>query len=214
MKQTGNLLIIGDSYSTFEGYIPEGFSIYYKNPPCPYTDLTKVEETWWHQFVKKTNGNLVLNSSFSGSTVCNTGYDGKIVKQTSFLGRLKTLIDEHFFEENKIDTVIVFGGTNDSWANSPIGSIKYSDWTEEDELAFLPAFGELLALVKEKAPDASLITVINTELKDEIVSGIKEISLHYGADNVVLSDIDKLEGHPTVKGMEQMYVQICEALGF
>ena len=30
-KPIQNVMIFGDSYSTFEGYIPEGYAFYYKN---------------------------------------------------------------------------------------------------------------------------------------------------------------------------------------
>ena len=42
--------IIGDSISTFDGWIPEGWRRYY-----PYTgsagSLTSVEQTWWHRLI-------------------------------------------------------------------------------------------------------------------------------------------------------------------
>lgn len=68
----GNVLIFGDSYSTFLNYIPEGYAHYYGD--SSKSDLDSVEQTWWYQLITETHSNLVLNDSWSGSTVCNTGY--------------------------------------------------------------------------------------------------------------------------------------------
>ena len=52
--------------------------------------------------------------------------------------------------------------------------------------------------------------VINTELKDEIVAGIIEACDHYDVSSVLLKDIDKLSGHPSVLGMQQICNQLVE----
>ena len=61
----GNVLIIGDSYSTFEGKIPDGYACYYIKSGKPETDVTKEEQTWWAQLIQETNAKLVLNISWS-----------------------------------------------------------------------------------------------------------------------------------------------------
>ena len=123
----GNVLILGDSYSTFKDYIPEGFAVYYREDGGD-TDVRSVDKTWWHQLIDDTNSNLVLNSSYSGSSICNTGYGGQDCSEThSFIARLNCLIRDGFFENNEINTVFVFGGTNDKWAGSPLGENKFSD---------------------------------------------------------------------------------------
>ena len=129
----GNVLILGDSFSTFEGYIPEGYLTYYGENTEKNTDVRKVEYTWWHQLMKETNSNLVLNNSWSGSTICYTGYDGyDCSKDSSFIFRVRQLIENGFFAENKIDTVFLLGASNDSGANSPLGELKYDHFEEKD----------------------------------------------------------------------------------
>lgn len=68
-------IIFGDSYSTFEDYIPIGFAFYYSGKGRGETDVTAVGQTWWHQVVNETELNLVQNISWSGSTICYTGYE-------------------------------------------------------------------------------------------------------------------------------------------
>ena len=85
----GNVLIFGDSYSTFKGFIPKGYADYYRPEGNPKTDLLHVEETWWHKLITKTESTLLLNDSWSGSTVCNTGYNGDCSKTNSFIYKCK-----------------------------------------------------------------------------------------------------------------------------
>lgn len=214
MKKLGNVFILGDSYSTFEGYVDasRGCGIWYPKGGKEETDVTRVEETWWYQVLEKTESNLILNSSSSGTTICNTTYGGAYCPKYSFMGRLDRLIEEGFFKENKIDTFIVFGGTNDNWSNAPIGSPKYSDWTEEDKKEALPAICYLLNRLKTNFPSSRIIKILNTELKPEIHSGYKTACEMYGIEVLELHDIDKLHGHPSIKGMASIAKQLITFL--
>ena len=199
-----NVFILGDSYSTFKGYIPEGHSIYYSENDASHTGVVKVEDTWWYPLMNELCANLVLNDSWSGSTVCNTGYGGDCSKTSSFIFRLDRHIANGFFDENDVDTVFVFGGTNDAWANSPIGEIIYSDFTSEALFSALPAFSYVAKRLSEKLPNANVIFLINTEIKEEIRTAIREIATHYGHKYVDFESIDKVSGHPTVLGMKNI----------
>lgn len=195
-----NILILGDSYSTYKDLIPEGYSTWY-----PGNDVKAAEETWWKIALKGAGANLVLNTSYSGTTICHTGYSGDC-SHISFLARLEKLAAEGFFEKNKIDELWIFGGTNDSWANSPIGEITYGEISREEKFKVLPGFSALLALVKSLPIQKPLI-LINTELKPEIENGYKEIAAYYGIPALSLSDINKESGHPTAAGMAQIAEQ-------
>lgn len=208
-----NFIIFGDSYSTFEGYIPKGYASYYYNVPQKNTNVTKVEQTWWHQLAQRTNSNLILNNSWSGSTICYTGYNNiDCSKTNSFIYRLRQLKDQGFFEKNKIDTVFVFGATNDNWCGANLGELKFSDWCEKDFYFVLPALAYFFSLLKEYLPNANIVCIVNTELKDEIVAAFDEICKRYDITSVVLNDIDKSDGHPTIKGMTQICEQVLEKL--
>ena len=59
-----NVIIFGDSYSTFEGYIPEGYAVYYSSHDDRHpTDVRRVEETWWHRVIEQTGDVLVRNNT-------------------------------------------------------------------------------------------------------------------------------------------------------
>jgi len=216
MEQTvkkRKVVIFGDSYSTFAGYIPKGNAIYYAPDSEDPTDVRRVEDTWWHRCGCKLNWDLVLNDSWSGSTVCYTGKDGIDCSTTSsFIYRFRKLVKSDFFKTNGVDTVLVFGGTNDSWKDSPIGEMKFSDWTEADLYYVLPAFCHLAYSLKQELPNATIAFLVNTGLKPEISEAIIKAAEYYGVDALVLRDIDKAGGHPTIEGMRSICDQTVEYL--
>jgi lysophospholipase L1-like esterase len=208
-----NILIIGDSYSTSEGYIPEGFACYYTKVTERKTDVTDVSLTWWQRLAEETGSKIVLNNSWSGSTICYTGYGGTDTSKTSsFLHRVDVLSEKGFFKTEKIDTVLVFGGTNDSWANAPIGSLSFGEKSREELYSVLPAICRLTEMLKSELPEAEIVLLINTDIKQEIQNGIKAVAEHYGVRYVIFEQIDKSEGHPTAKGMEQIKEAVKNAL--
>jgi hypothetical protein len=172
-----------------------------------------VEDTWWHKLMQEKGFNLYENNSWSGSTICYTGYFNEDCSKTSsFIARIEKLNKEGFFGKNIVDTVIVLGGTNDSWANSPLGKIKYDTFERGDLYQVLPAISYLISRLQGILPKAQLIFVINCDIKMEISNGIKDICQYYGILCVELRGIDKANGHPTVLGMTQIKEQICELI--
>ena len=214
----GNIFILGDSYSTFSGYIPEGYAPYYDedgpwylkvNPEMKMNtnDVSNVTHTWWYDFTKE-NGTLLQNCSWSGTTICNTGYDGVDNSNVSFIGRIDKLIEEGYFLENRIDTFLLFGGTNDSWANAPIGEQVYSGWTKDDLYNVLPAFSYLIYRIIKNVSNAKIYCIINDGLKAEITDFYKSVCKKENIDVIELHDIDKVCDHPTIKGMSTIKEQI------
>ena len=210
MKTFGNVLILGDSYSTFGGYIPEKYETYYSET-SEKSSLHNVEDTWWHSLFAETKSNLIHNNSWSGSTICYTGYGNYDCSQTnSFIFRLNELAENNFFKDNDINTIFVFGGTNDSCANSPLGELKYAGFEKEELYNVLPAICCLMSRLKEVAPNAEIYWLVNTHLKREIVEGMKTACEFYGIDCIEFKDIEKDAGHPTVQGMQDIKNQIIK----
>lgn len=199
------LVILGDSYSTYQGYNPEGYEVYYPNDGI--MDVDSVKKTWWHRLITKHHMQLLKNDSWSGSTV-STSVRKEHPAEASFLVRMRDTLDG----EDKPEVIILFGGTNDSWMNNPVGQNQYADWTEEEDGMTLPAFGHLFRFAKEQNPDALVICVVNTELLPEIEAGLEEACAHEKIVCVKLRDIEKKWGHPTAAGMKAIAEQISEAL--
>lgn len=204
-----NIFIMGDSYSTYEGYIPKEYSFYYSDGRKEAPIVKGAEKTWWKILSAENNLNIVINDSFSGSTICNTVRESLSV-ESSFISRIDKYIGENFFDENHIDTMLIFGGTNDSWIDAPIGELKYSDWTEDELKCVLPAFCYLLD--KAKKVVENIVVVLNTNLKEEIVNGFIQACEKNNVKCLSLKEIDKENGHPTELGMRQISDQISKFL--
>lgn len=87
-----SISILGDSYSTFAGYvIPDTNAVWYNEIKDNRTDVYDVKQTWWHQLIKENNFRLCVNNSFSGATICNRGYRKEDYSDRSFCTRLDNL---------------------------------------------------------------------------------------------------------------------------
>lgn len=206
-----NMFIMGDSISTYEGYMPKGYAPYYGDTMPKGWDMDSVDDTWWRQVAKRQGYNILVNDSWSGSTICNS-IRPQDPKEYTFVRRIDKYIGEGFFENNEIDTFFVFGVTNDSWRNCPIGEPKYADITEADLDYVLPAYSYLIDKIKSQKNIKRIVAIINNELKPEITDGMIEICKHYELEYVMLHDIEKVSGHPNNVGMAQIADQVIELL--
>ena len=199
--------ILGDSYSTFSGWItPDSMETWYfgSSDDPKRTDVRKASETWWHQLIKKMGWKLERNNSWSGSTICNTGYRDENATYKSFLTRMDNL--------GSPDVILIFGGTNDSWANAPIGEFMYGGWRLADLFYFRPAMAYMLDFMQERYPTATIYVISNNELKEVITQSMQTICDQYGVKMIQLQGIEKQNGHPNVKGMRQIAEQIAGKL--
>jgi lysophospholipase L1-like esterase len=200
-QSTKSVSVLGDSYSTFGGYMePSNNALWYTAPPSNDTDVTSVTQTWWHQFIKNNGYRLCVNNSFSGSTICNTGYGGEDYSDRSFITRMDNL--------GSPDIIFIYGATNDSWAGAPIGDYKYEGWTKQELHAFRPAMAHLLDYVTNRYINVEIYYLLNDFLKPEIKESVKTICNHYGVTCIDIVDIELQSGHPSVKGMQQISDQI------
>ena len=91
--------ILGDSISTFSGYIPSGNATWY-----PRGEVTDVADTWWYQLIQQQGATLGINESYSGSKVAADG-DKKSMCSTA---RIRNLGNN-----GTPDLILFYGGTND-----------------------------------------------------------------------------------------------------
>ena len=213
MAKKRNIIIFGDSYSTFAGAIPEGYTPYYTGTGALVPDIASADESWWGLMMNETGWHLVRNDSWSGSPICYRGYDGVDVSGTcSFIYRLRKLREEGFFAAHEIDTVLVLGGTNDSWCGAEIGEPMREGWQEKDLYSVLPAVWHYFTDLRATFPNAEIYAICNCDINELIVENMVEAAESVGAMSVRLHDIDKLEGHPTALGMVQIKDQVLNAL--
>ena len=205
--QTKLVSILGDSYSTYENYVTPSTNElwYYAQNGAQKTDVKNVRQTWWHQVISENGWRLCINNSYSGATISYTGYDGNDYSARSFNTRMTDL--------GQPDIIFVFGATNDSWAGAPIGEYKYENIQYGDLYAFRPAMAYLLQRMKDRYLNTEIYFILNDDLRDEIDESVKTICAHYSVPVIELVSIDKLSGHPSVKGMRQIADQVNAFVG-
>lgn len=204
----GNVMILGDSHSTFAGYIPDDYISWYK-PENDTNDVIRVEDTWWHLLINNTtNSNLVLNASYSGSSISYTGYDEQYAPLISFLTRLNNIISSQEIDLNSINTLIIYGGINDIAVQAPLGEFKYDNITEQDLYCFYPAVITLFQIAKQNLPNARILFVINDELNQYLCQDLITICETINVEYVALQDISRMDWHPDIAGMNKIYRQL------
>ena len=209
------VVIFGDSYSTHKEYIPEGYAHYYctegRDPLRPITKMAP-EDTWCMKFIERTGCTIVRNDSWSGSTIGYMGYTGDCSTSSSFIYRYRKLAQENFFAENGVDTIIVFGGTNDSWADVTLGEEKYADFCEDDLYNVLPAICYFMITLRNNHPNARVVFIANCDIKPEIIDCMRKVAKKVNVEYVELHDVHKVDRHPSALGMTQICDQIIEQI--
>lgn len=197
--------ILGDSFSSFQYFMsPSDNKVWYPQKDSLFNNLRTVEQTWWHLTLQKYNATLEVNNSYSGSTICNTGYDGYDYSSLSFVTRMSSI--------GNPDILFIMGGTNDYWAEAPMGNFKYADWITQDLKQFRPAFAYMLDYLITKHPNMRIINIIDPKIGRSIINSQIIICTHYKVDYLLLSNYERQNGHPNIKGMESIKDQIVHFL--
>lgn len=223
--------ILGDSISTFAGYIPEadGVNLAHRTR-YPQDDLlTDVNETWWMKTVNALGANLAVNDSWAGSTVSNIrdgnekdfGPDAAMASLT----RIRNL-----GSKGVPDLILFFGGTNDAGKmiekgsfdpthSLDLGAVK---WT-----SFADAYCEALCRLRHYYPDAEIVAMTpsfsngyydNSRLS-EFADLILEICSHCNIKCVDLRTSGITFGmlpdglHPNAEGMRLIHEAVMDLLG-
>jgi lysophospholipase L1-like esterase len=103
--------ILGDSISTYTGYIPTGHAAEYKGSNH---GVTSVNQTWWKRLLDKTGAVLGVNESWAGSGVSGTD-DGVKAISTTRLNNIGA--------NGTPDIIIIQVGTND--VNKDFGDFEF-----------------------------------------------------------------------------------------
>lgn len=148
------LSILGDSISTFQDYIPNGYATYY-----PHGNLDKVYETWWYKLAEELNMTILKNASWSGSRVSGDS------QGNAYAGCSTARISDLADNDETPDIIIVYISTND-WANNvPIGNFtnKSSIPDEGTITEISKAYALMLYKIRTTYPDATVYCVTNLE---------------------------------------------------
>lgn len=134
------LSILGDSISTFAGWIPENYAVYYPEDG----ELTDVSQTWWMMAVEEMEMELCVNGSSSGSTCAGDS----LSPDDPMNGCSGYRISELSAQYGKTpDIIIVYMGTNDLLKSIPMGS---NDGTKLVEAGKVKNFSDGYTLILDE----------------------------------------------------------------
>ena len=107
--------ILGDSISTFDGWNPPGFDVFYSDERLEKTGVTHVKQTWWHLLIDHFGGTLLKNGSFSGSLV-----EGGFFPAGDSDARADAILGD---EGEAPDAIVCFIGINDyGWGGAKMNA--------------------------------------------------------------------------------------------
>lgn len=206
--------LIGDSISTFEGWLPEGYSAYY---PKTASEITEVTHTYWYRLIYELMPDAVLdrNLAYSGSRVSKIGVADS--DKYDFVSR----IDNVGFDNP--DIVLIHGGTNDRRVSTPdhvpLGEYGFDLPLDQlDRYCFRSSYVCMVRKIMEKHPGVKIVCIIgdtlNTEKYQGLADSIRTIAEHYGFSIVNFSyALESADGvHPNAAGALYMADRIYEVM--
>ena len=138
--------VLGDSISTFSGWNPPGYKIFYDHKQQLRNGLRSAEDTWWSQVITYLGGELCVNNSFSGSRVSG----GKFPAAHTF-ERINALSNEC-----QPDFILIYLGLNDFGYHVPVR--KKAFWLRKhNPLFFYDAYDLMLRNIKRRYPQARIL---------------------------------------------------------
>ncbi len=142
--------ILGDSISTFQGYNPVGYSVYFPE----YGEVAHVEDTWWQRVADDLELTLYANGSSAGATVA--GDSTETDNPQCGCNELRTN-DLSGPEGACPDRVVIFMGANDMLQAVPLGTNDGTGLVEEGEVkTFSDAYTLMLDKVQANYPLAEI----------------------------------------------------------
>lgn len=139
--------ILGDSISTFDGWIPEGNIVFYPQNGS----VQDVSQTWWKMGLDEMGLELCVNGSSSGSTcVGDSGEDDPGFGCSDH--RIAQLVG---VDGEAPDIILVYMGTNDVLGNAPVGDNDGLRAVKEGVVeCFSDGYTMILDKIKEQCPKA------------------------------------------------------------
>lgn len=185
------LSLIGDSISTYAGYIPDGYAIAY-----PKWDVVSPEDTWWMKVIKKGEMVLGQNCAWSGSKVCGV-CTGDSAEAACSDQRIKDLA-----LNGTPDIVVCFIGTNDIGNAATMGNWKKGDAIPANtgtKATMSEAYALMVAKIMQTYPMAQVFCCSIPERKR--VSG------------EAITEYPMVSNGLTLYDFNDMVKDVCDALG-
>lgn len=135
-----SLSILGDSISTFDGWIPGECTVFYPRDGA----VTDVSETWWMKLLEETGMELCTNNSSAGSTCTGDSLCAEDPSYGCSGGRISLLMGK---QGKMPDIIVVYMGANDLLKGVPLGE---NDGTQLVEEGVVDNFSDAYCLILDK----------------------------------------------------------------
>lgn len=197
---------MGDSISTYNGWIPDGsdgrnLSHVYWYPQKYVNDVTK---TWWHQLIfKEFKAKLGVNESWSGSCIGNNkDVNEEKSGPDTCMASIKRITN--LGSNGTPDIIYVYGGTNDignpGRSGQTLGTFNSStnyanvDLTISKWTYFVDSFRVMIQRMQYYYPKAKIIVMLpafsvtyyNRATQDSYLEQMKEICDYFGVEDIDL----------------------------
>lgn len=148
--------IYGDSISTFHGWNPEGYSVFYDEREATRHGLSSARDTWWLRVIETFDGELCVNNAYSGSRV--TGLTFPAGSSEERIGQLAA---------KRPDVLLCYLGFNDFGYEVPVGR-RHGLFSKPDIRRFADAYPEMLARLKRALPETVIVcgTLMETFIRN------------------------------------------------
>ena len=206
--------VIGDSISTFENTMPEGYALYYDRDTQEINEIRSFRDMWWSIVGDALDARLLVNGSWSGCTVVGAFPGACSVKRVGDLQK----------NGQSPDYILVYVGINDC---GTCAEMQRKSPDAPDDSGFASAYRLMLRRLKTAYPDAVVFcaTVMHTRLvgddawdltenvgRHNLPDYNREIRAAVRAYDCRLVDLaatgrryDALDGvHPTAKGHKEI----------
>ena len=224
--------IMGDSISTFEGYIPKGDGTNLNHMTTYPSDALRltVEDTWWMQVINQLGAKLGINESWAGTRVAN--FDSKNV---SIVGKDVCMASvtriKNLGSNGTPDVIFFYGGTNDVGKRSELGSFDPENAPTEVDLEaviwpdFAQAYTAAIMRLQHFYPDAEIYALLpnateyhNLASFAPYIEVMKAVCAHYDVPTVDLREsgielVHLPDGtHPDATGMDLITEQVLKTM--
>lgn len=217
--------ILGDSVSTFDGYLPAGNRPRYPDPQNPQCDVRDVHLTWWMRLIDRLDACLGVNESWAGSRVGNCeSYDHDDVGPGAAMASVRRI--RNLGANGIPDIILFFGGANDKLSPYPVGHFDSSAAPEEAEFdavcwnTFADAYTAAVLRIRALYPQACLLCILPSDYGRQLDASynvqMRAVCAHYGIPNVTLTCLTEdmlYDGyHPVADAMSKMTDMVLQRL--
>ena len=215
-----SLSILGDSISTYAGYIPSGNANFYTGSNC---GVNSVNDTWWKKVINAFGMSLKMNNSWSGSRVTTTGGNDS----AGCMSRCQNL-------GSNPDVIIVYMGINDFNNEVGLGTYDGNGAFPETTTTFREAYAIMLnkIMTAYKSSEIWVCTLPpcerngdvgapekngNNVLLDDFNEAIRNLANVFGAKILELAKCGLTTKHieskvKVLSGGEQAKVRLCKLI--